>query len=493
MNQRLWGISVATSIVYAPLLYLLNFSLSSVMIVVSMAILTFFIGLTHYRIFKIHLLVTALLMSIYTHLSLHWGKGEIQSRLEAAIESPLYEAQEYLMTHWWINDTFVVVYFFCLVFVLWWGKKGEDFVFRFKRTILVSVFSLAIVVWNLFPLPPYNLIDEFIQANGRLKNISTRLSGIGVDDLSGDFEKTLIDYDKIVVIIGESASKKHMSLYGYHRDTTPFLNSLQPVKFDSIAPINQTRYAIPMELTSATVEHYEKFLSSPSLVTIFKHLGYYTYWISNQGKNGIHDSSISSIAKEANNSFFLNDSYIKATLDTHILNHLTTVVNQSKRGKEAYFIHLIGSHDNYDRRYTKEMAKFGEKSVIDQYDNTIYFTDSVISKIYTLFKPTPKLLILYFSDHGELVTHEKSGHGFNPAYQDEYETPLMFYSSVENRHLMSLSQEYKGKVINLESLDEMVKIVLGVRSNKVLSTSDTISVLTPEKKMKFDHLKKTKK
>ncbi|MDR2469285.1 MAG: sulfatase-like hydrolase/transferase, partial [Tannerella sp.] len=87
-----------------------------------------------------------------------------------------------------------------------------------------------------------------------------------------------------VVLIGESTSTCHMSLYGYSRTTTPFMDARSSeldVYTDVITPDTHTIGVLQKVLTFAGHEHPEYYHSKASVMEIFNVAGFKTYWISN--------------------------------------------------------------------------------------------------------------------------------------------------------------------------------------------------------------------
>lgn len=474
---------------FLPLFFISPWSWSFLVFILILSSFVAIMGILYHKTFALFVASSSLLTAFLVHLRWHWGVGDLRARFETILESPLYEAKEYLSNHVGWMEGGILLY---AVILGWLYLKAH----HYRREELITIntkrwatFALVVVASLIVSdrQAPFSLVDDFLAAQQRMNEVTQRTIGeVKRTDING----TQL-YDNVIIVVGESALRTHMSLYGYERKTTPFLDSWDGVKFKTIAPINQTRYAIPIELSAATVNDYKVFFRSPSLVSYFKSLGYETSWISNQGSKGLHDSTVASIGKEADHSVFFNVSFVKARDDQKVVEYLKEQIAKKPQAKQAYFLHLMGSHDDYDKRYPKAWARFGEKSVFDRYDNTIYFTDHILEQINQLAQGLGKVLIVYFSDHGELVAWENNGHGFDPAYQQEYQTPLVFHSSIPNPHLDRLFSQYKDQEINAETLDEMIKIVMGTQQdlNKV-STRRDVLVLNPDHKISYDRLRK---
>ena len=82
----------------------------------------------------------------------------------------------------------------------------------------------------------------------------------------------------LVLIISESVNKQHMSLYGYERNTTPFLDDRRDLYVfkDCVTPAVLTVDAVPALFFN------EDDTKDLNLITLLNKLGYETVWISNQ-------------------------------------------------------------------------------------------------------------------------------------------------------------------------------------------------------------------
>ncbi|WP_297915227.1 sulfatase-like hydrolase/transferase, partial [uncultured Campylobacter sp.] len=93
----------------------------------------------------------------------------------------------------------------------------------------------------------------------------------------------------IILIIGESLQRGHMSLYGYGVKNTPLLEGLEAsgnlIKFsDTISPYGTTNQVLMRLLNFSDYESERKraWFRNLSIIDMFKLSGYRTFWISNQ-------------------------------------------------------------------------------------------------------------------------------------------------------------------------------------------------------------------
>lgn len=435
------------------------------------------------------------------HIALHWGYAvpDIKPRIEVAFLSPLYESKEYVSNYVDYRD-FMLVLFTCFVlFLLYTFMRHFTHSYKVVKAIGLGIFISILITVSFYINPikemePFSVPNEFLTVMDDKDKIDTvlreRAKYISQIKITKAEKRTQI-YDKIIVVMGESVNKNHMSLYGYIHPTTPFFDGLKKSQhlyvFDAIAPTNQTRYSLPIMLTQATVHDYEsRYNHSCSILTNFKANEYETYWISNQGRIGKHDSSISSMAYEADTTFFANLNYLEAKTDEVILDYLNKL--QKNSTKEMLLLHIMGSHSDYIKRYKNETALFkNTANIVQQYDNSIHYTDSILSQIYKRHK-NEKLLLIYVSDHGENINLENNGHGFLPSFKDEYMVPFVIYSNVKNPRLDELYRENKKGHFNLENLNSMIQYISGISNEKNISFSGDVMVVEPSHIDNFDQL-----
>lgn len=463
-------------------------------------IFLFFISKISKFVFSLFVIYLNISNIIIGHIYLHWGYlGDLQSRLEASYTSPRYETYEYLKSYIGYEDVLLVVYTLIVLFLLY------KFLVHYRHSLkilkyiayVISISLLVLVSYRGSPLignEPFSIPYKWLEVAERGKIYKERTNYL--NGLENAVVSKEMIYDKVVVVQGEAVNKHHMAIYNYESNTTPFLSRLKNKNelyvFNAIAPTNQTRYSVPILHTQADVHNFlARFMQSKSIVNVFKTYGYKTNWISNQGLVGKHDRAVTSMANEANKRYFDNLEYHTAKYDKIILQFLNNM--QKIDNKEMYFIHLIGSHDKYTERYTGEhVLNMAPKNITEEYDNTIYYTDSILESILTHFTTTfkdPNILLVYIADHGEVIDTNEHGHGYLPPYKDEYDIPFVIYSSVKNSRIDKLYQDNKKGVFNLENLNYMIEYIAGLREDSNISYSNDVFSMDPKNIFNYKHLK----
>ena len=280
------------------------------------------------------------------------------------------------------------------------GRTGHSL---FVRTVK---YTKEVKEWN-------DKFKEFLAKRRPISDVST----IASKHLASD----------IIVVIGESASRAHHSLYGYPLPTTPCMDAIRNELYVFSDVIGSS---------SSTAGNMERILSFkrddavrgdgldyPFVVDFFNEAGYKTFWLSNQERAGAISNSSGVMAANADVIKYVGADTFGDVLaykyDEALLPVFYEAVDDSYDYK-LIFVHLLGSHTGYKSRYPDEFEKItaddevkvfpslnlseSKAQVRAEYDNSIGYTDYILSslfkKIEELDRPT---VLIYFSDHGEMV------------------------------------------------------------------------------------------
>ncbi len=374
------------------------------------------------------------------------------------IGTDIHETKEFasMMLPTWIVLSVLGVYLFFII--LWLISKRHSLnLYRRASWIAMGVLCLcmahSIYNWRAWKDGPLKLIQE-------LSNIDT------TNDLKSHFthpEVSIIDKnqipDNVVLIIGESFARFHSSLYGYVKDTNPYLRSLhdQSLLFtlDSIdAPAPTTVYSLQYMLTTYSLSDVKnknkKWYDTLSIIELMKSCGFGCYWLSNQARSGKFNFASRIFAEACDQYSFYQQ---EGSLDINnrhdiVLADSTQQFNQTLSQQQHNFIvyHMIGSHYDYSMRYPKEFDRFSEKDytnepeshrpILASYDNSILYNDYVVYQIMNLYKEK-EALVLYVPDHGQVMyrdpkhpdyhTHGKMNDKVR--YSLGVDIPFMIYAS----------------------------------------------------------------
>lgn len=247
--------------------------------------------------------------------------------------------------------------------------------------------------------------------------------------------------EKVVLVIGESASRDHHSVYGYPLPTTPFAQSGRDSLYvfdNALASSTATSESVPRMITFIPDGPYDgAWYEYPTLLSLFKAYGYSTYWLSNQERTGDFSNLSGILSYDASEVRYVG-SYDS---EDNLTNWYDDVLLPELRGRlrndstaQLFCLHLMGSHVDYRQRYPRRRARFtaedvmrdtpsrpwlteSKASTVAHYDNSIAFTDSVLSEIVGTLRDLPRpAAMIYVADHGEDVYDDRDFIGRDPGY-----------------------------------------------------------------------------
>jgi glucan phosphoethanolaminetransferase (alkaline phosphatase superfamily) len=331
-----------------------------------------------------------------------------------------------------------------------------------------------------------------------------------------------------VIVIGETSRRMNWSLYAYPRATTPRLDAIKSdlVIFERVSSnATNTILSVPLALTRAVPATRGVARREKSIVTLLRQAGFETYWISNQERSEVLFNPISQIAAGADHVSFPEDLQPSAQrdgYDSNLLGRLNQALSRlPKDGKAVFFLHMEGSHFGYKERYPAPFEAFragrgaprslppGQMQLLDEYDNSIYFTDyNVRGIIDRLVDCRCRAGMIFFSDHGERLFDNglgdgDFGHGFPTVSRQEIDVPFfMWLSPTYQQESPSSVQRLKANArsaAELSALFETVADLTGVdyanrsaarslfsaafqapRDLQVLNTDERLVSLPPE-------------
>lgn len=253
----------------------------------------------------------------------------------------------------------------------------------------------------------------------------------------------------IVVVIGESLTRTHMSLYGYKRKTSERLELLGDsllVYQNVVSPQVHTIPVLRSTMTLSEKDHPEYITEKPSLFELFNRAGFETYFISNQPFSENSNSSYDVFFELAKHKYNLS---LDKQTDGIVLPALDEILTTDTTHNKLIVIHLIGNHMAYEFRYTPEFNVFDytEDNVlqttkyrdakacktVDRYDNSVLYNDYIISTMISMLKNEKgtDAGLIYFSDHGEEVYDFRNftGHAYEKVTSYMCQIPFLVWMS----------------------------------------------------------------
>ena len=225
-----------------------------------------------------------------------------------------------------------------------------------------------------------------------------------------------------VLVLGESARRDHLALYGYTSNTTPLMAQQKDLLvFNNMVSYGyNTSTSIPYLMTKAN-----DVAMQPSFLSVFKQAGFKVFWLSNQAKYGEFDSLISSYAASADVVHFMSTHSYSMNAPENFDEKLLPFYEQAladTASKKLIVLHLYGSHPEFEKRYPTSSNVFASS-----YDNSIYYTDSILQKVIAKLSTNKHMAaMIYLSDHG-LNLGECAGVDGHIDAKTSYEVPFFIW------------------------------------------------------------------
>jgi heptose-I-phosphate ethanolaminephosphotransferase len=412
-------------------------------------------------------------------------------------QTNLSEVQEFLFSQvgglWLV--LFVLLNGFAGCLLAWKGRERPTEMSGQVLCVLV-VLALSIVIICSWEQRNYRLVKFVLAASEDYENelllFKQTLEKRTVNPIKATKSETGEVY---LVVIGESHNKKHMGLYGYFRDTTPGLDKLNEkgnlLVFDNaFSNHTHTTNVLSLALTEANQYNGKQFYNAASVVGTLKSAGIETYWVSNQVLFGPWDNLVSVMAHEADHLIGLNRGVGKNVstqkYDGNILLEVEKIIESPGEGTKIIFVHLIGSHWDYCRRFPEEYKIYtepikkgvfgnfltGKKDIstyVNCYDNSVVYNDYVLSSLIHSLKQKGKVSgLVYVADHSEDVFANK-GHD-KPRFTFAM-VQIPFFGWFSEKYQQRYSDRYAvfadstGKIFSNDLLYDTLLGIFNVKTN----------------------------
>lgn len=306
-----------------------------------------------------------------------------------------------------------------------YGFWGKDLVFVFK--------SQKTLIFMPNPIAPIRSLVLYIQ-HSKEKHFALDL--IAQDAKLSEFTPPQI----VVFVIGESARSANFSLNGYARQTNPYTAMQNVISFKEFYSCGViTAISVPCMLTyytQKTYTHRNLSFYTNNILEIAQDLGYEVWYLGNNGGKcvGGCERNIQRVKY-----------YEADSLDGVMLPDIEHIISQAQN-PTFIVVHQYGSHGaSYFNRYPsefefftpvckqKELSKCTQDEIINAYDNSLRYSDYVLSQIIDLLRASKlRTMLWYVSDHGESLgefgqyMHGGFGYSLSPAFQRHIPSIMWF-------------------------------------------------------------------
>jgi glucan phosphoethanolaminetransferase (alkaline phosphatase superfamily) len=299
-----------------------------------------------------------------------------------------------------------------------------------------------------------------------------------------DFKKTKDLNHNVIFVLGESLTPNHMSLFGYTRKTTPFLESLKNdenffyARAFSAGVSSDVSVAFLMNNSYGPDGARDVFNGKNCVFSIAQKADFKTYFYSTQSQQQLRyimNSICPRYIEDYKNLEMLDPTIedTNAADDGHSIKALKKIDLNS--GKNFITLHQRGSHGPFSLRFSQQANAFEVTDEDDRYSANIkYYDNSVVQfdfymkeLIEYVRKQKKPTIMVYVSDHGEGLGEEGVwGHG--KLNRISFEVPFLFYSNDKK-----LAQRYKEqfpKQMTHFNISLLLADLVGMESEMKFST-----------------------
>lgn len=245
------------------------------------------------------------------------------------------------------------------------------------------------------------------------------------------------EWDHVIFILGESLTPYHMSLFGYERKTTPFLDSLKgaPNFYSEIALSSgvstDIALAFLLNMTYGLAGSQKIARGNHCLLKLAKDRGFKTHFHSIQSAQQLRYISPYVCPGSLDDYKSLEDvspetKDHQAARDRDLLKGLPDLLKSTD--PRFIILHHRGSHGPWELRSTEDSKLFPHDSPVNYYDNSVVEFDLFFRDLHRILAQSEKrVLVVYASDHGEGLGQEGLwGHGLLHRYA--FEIPVIIQS-----------------------------------------------------------------
>ncbi|EHG8699795.1 phosphoethanolamine--lipid A transferase [Campylobacter coli] len=331
----------------------------------------------------------------------------------------------------------------CFIFLVAFMPLSKTFIPFFRNYNEVRMYNVPF--YQIYAV--YRYYERFLKPKPEFKTIG-----------NDAFKEDNTTKKLLVLVVGETARAANYSLGEYTKNDTNFYTKKDNVVFfDNFSSCGTaTAVSLPCMFSLSKRQSYSNSEYQENVMDILQKTGVKASWIDNNsgGCKGVCDR--------------LSDKQqLSSDWDENLLPFLKERLGNLDT-QNIIVLHLQGSHGpTYYKRYpnefkkftptcdTNELSKCDSEALINTYDNTLLYTDYLLSEIIKLLKEKKdyESSLIYLSDHGESLGENGIYlHGMPYAIAPSYQThiPVIFWSN--DKKLMMTAQNHKGLKLSQDNL-----------------------------------------
>lgn len=259
----------------------------------------------------------------------------------------------------------------------------------------------------------------------------------------------------VVLVIGESARKENFSLYGYKKNTNPYLSKTENLyHFNAVSSATYTTAGVKAILDYKKTDDLYEILPN----YLYRNNVEVVWRTTNWGEPPVH------IKNYQKRDFLMPDCKGEGcNYDEVLLTGLKEQILSSTKNKILIILHTSTSHGpTYSKKYPPQFETFkpvcnsvelgncSQTELINAYDNTIVYTDYILHNVIEDLKQLKDYnsTMIFVSDHGESLGEKNlymHGLPLSIAPKEQYEIPFIVWMSDPAKQIKpnkELSQQY---------------------------------------------------
>lgn len=316
------------------------------------------------------------------------------------------------------------------------------------------------IKYHIFPVNiVYNFEQSFVRwARSTAYEKSSEGFDYAITDKDNSSQRKIYIY-----VVGEASRAMSWSMFGYEKKTSPTLDTMANIvpMHDVLTESNTTHKSVPILLSSVSAIDYTNIFERKGIMKLFSQAGFKTAFISNQVPNR---SLIDFFGNEADVRYDISPKDQQLFSINTFDGDAVPIVKELVEGSdEDLFIvfHTRGSHFNFRERYTEDCRPFPEDNysnltpaeqplVINAYDNSVAYTDKVLSQLIDIIRGTDACTAMYYiSDHGEDVMDDERGRFLHASPTlTYYQLHVASFAWFSDRYIAQYPQRYENAVKN---------------------------------------------
>lgn len=315
-------------------------------------------------------------------------------------------------------------------------------------------------------------------------------------DTKPSIERTNHKKHVTVLVLGETARSTSFSLNGYEKETNKYTNKLGVVSFSNVTSCGTaTAVSVPCMFSRLNKNNYDKrrAISQQNVVDIVRLAGADVLWISN------NNGSCKGVCTRVPSKKIVTDKSNplcdgEYCYDEVLLKPLKEKLNNLTNENTLIVLHMIGSHGpTYFKRYPESKRIFTpdcqrsdiqnctHEQLINSYDNTIAYTDYVLSQVIAeidnlAVTHNVETSMLYVSDHGESLGEKGAYlHGLPYAFAPDEQThvPMIYWNDDKQTDFnLSCLDGITQQALNHDNIFDTVLSMMSVRTKTYRPNND---------------------